>query len=229
MSQASAVTLIDMMRGVVNRGTGTAVRTRFGILGDIAGKTGTTQNNADGWFILMHPNLVAGAWVGFNDNRVAMRSSYWGQGGHNAVLLVGEFFKTALDSGRIDRAAQFPGGPPPVQARPAEPVQTEEVMEEGGEMRQEGAPAPAEDPDLQISPEPEPEEAPDRRQDRQARERDVEVDRQIQLDRQQQLERRVQPERRQEAPPPDRDFQERRPPDSPDAGLSTERPSASPP
>jgi membrane peptidoglycan carboxypeptidase len=60
MSQASAVTLIDMMRGVINRGTGTAIRYRFGINGDVAGKTGTTQNNADGWFILMHPNLVAG-------------------------------------------------------------------------------------------------------------------------------------------------------------------------
>jgi penicillin-binding protein 1A len=98
LSQASAVTLIDMMRGVINRGTGTGVRYRFGINADVAGKTGTTQNNADGWFIMMHPNLVAGAWVGFNDNRVTMRSNYWGQGGHSAILLVGDFFKTALDA-----------------------------------------------------------------------------------------------------------------------------------
>jgi penicillin-binding protein 1A len=117
MSQAASVTLIDMLRGVVNRGTGTAVRYRFGINGDVAGKTGTTQNNADGWFILMHPNLVAGAWVGFNDNRVTMRSSYWGQGGHNAILLVGDFFRTALDTGKIDREALFPGGRPPAPAR----------------------------------------------------------------------------------------------------------------
>jgi penicillin-binding protein 1A len=218
MSQVSAVTLIDMMRGVVNRGTGTAVRSRFGILGDVAGKTGTTQNNADGWFILMHPNLVAGAWVGFNDNRVTMRSSYWGQGGHNAILLVGDFFKTALDSGKVERAAQFPGGPRLAPVRPPEPEPIEEVMEEGGEMLQEGAPPPPENPDLQISPEPEPqpEESPDRRQDRQARERDAEVDRQIQLDRQQQLDRRFQPERRPEPQSPDRDYQDRRPPDSPD-------------
>ncbi|MFP5392344.1 MAG: penicillin-binding protein 1A [Gammaproteobacteria bacterium] len=93
MSAQSAVTLIDMMRGVINRGTGTAIRYRFGLSGDLAGKTGTTQKNADGWFIMMHPNLVAGAWVGFNDNRVSMRSSYWGQGGHNAILLVGDFFR----------------------------------------------------------------------------------------------------------------------------------------
>ena len=58
------------MRGVVDEGTGAAIRQRYGIQADVAGKTGTTQDNSDGWFILMHPQLVAGAWVGFNDNRV---------------------------------------------------------------------------------------------------------------------------------------------------------------
>lgn len=108
MSQETAVQLIDMMRGVVRQGTGQAVKTQFGILADVAGKTGTTQNNTDGWFILMHPNLVAGAWVGFNDSRVTMRSDYWGQGGHNAVLIVGDFFKDVLRSKLIDVKAQFP-------------------------------------------------------------------------------------------------------------------------
>jgi penicillin-binding protein 1A len=122
---------------VINRGTGTAIRYRFGINGDVAGKTGTTQNNADGWFILMHPNLVGGAWVGFNDTRIAMRSSYWGQGGHNAVLLVGDFFKAALDARKIDPAALFPGGRPPAPViRREEPV--EEETEESGDMQQEG-------------------------------------------------------------------------------------------
>jgi penicillin-binding protein 1A len=155
LSQASAVTLIDMMRGVINRGTGTAVRSRFGINGDVAGKTGTTQNNADGWFILMHPNLVAGAWVGFNDTRVTMRSNYWGQGGHSAILLVGDFFKTALESGKVSADAQFPGyqKPAPVIRR-AEP---EEEMEEGGDMEEEGGP-PADTP--RPPPDPEPSEPP---------------------------------------------------------------------
>jgi penicillin-binding protein 1A len=108
MSQETAVELIDMMRGVVRQGTGTDVRNRFNIVADIAGKTGTTQYNTDGWFILMHPNLVAGAWVGFNDARVTMRSDHWGQGGHNAVLLVGDFFRDTLKAKRIDVKAQFP-------------------------------------------------------------------------------------------------------------------------
>jgi penicillin-binding protein 1A len=115
MSAASAVELMDMMRGVVSQGTGTMVKTRFGIVADIAGKTGTTQNNTDGWFILMHPQLVAGAWVGFNDSRVTMRSNYWGQGGHNAILLVGDFFRDSLQAGLIDPKARFA---PPRQPQP---------------------------------------------------------------------------------------------------------------
>jgi len=166
LSQNAALALVDMLRGVVNRGTGGGVRYRFGIRGDVAGKTGTTQNNTDGWFILMHPNLVAGAWVGFNDNRVRMRSSYWGQGGHNALLLVGDFMRAALDSGRIDEEALLPGGrtaPPP---RPAEEL--EDIEEGPGELEIEGAvpfegevadPEPIEDepaPPSQLSPPPAP-------------------------------------------------------------------------
>jgi penicillin-binding protein 1A len=108
MSEETAVELIDMMRGVVRQGTGQEVKSRFNIVADIAGKTGTTQHNTDGWFILMHPNLVAGAWVGFNDARVTMRSDYWGQGGHNAVLVVGDFFRDTLKAKRLDVKAQFP-------------------------------------------------------------------------------------------------------------------------
>jgi penicillin-binding protein 1A len=126
MSKDTAIQLIDIMRGVVTQGTGTAVKTRFGIAADIAGKTGTTQHNTDSWFILMHPNLVAGAWTGFNDQRVTMRTSYWGQGGHNAVLIVGDFFREALKGHLIDANAQFPRpytpmmvvGEPPAELEP---------------------------------------------------------------------------------------------------------------
>lgn len=142
MKEASAATLTDMMRGVIDRGTGTAIRSRFGIRSDVAGKSGTTQNNADGWFILMHPELVGGAWVGFNDARVTMRSNYWGQGGHNAVLVVGDFFKTALDTGKLSRDAIFPGGKPPPPLRHVETVEEpeDEPVEEPGDLLQEGAP-----------------------------------------------------------------------------------------
>ena len=108
MSDKTVGNLINMLRDAVDQGTGQAVRARFGVRADVAGKTGTTQKNTDGWFILMHPRLVAGAWVGFNDSRVMMRSTYWGEGGHNAVLLVGDFFQHILDARLIDGGARFP-------------------------------------------------------------------------------------------------------------------------
>ncbi len=108
---------------------------------------------------MMHPQLVAGAWVGFNDNRVTMRSNYWGQGGHNAILVVGDFFKAALESGKLDAAATFPGAPhqSPGHAIEAEP---EEVIEEGGDMQQDGVPPPAPPPEEEVEPEPETPPAP---------------------------------------------------------------------
>ncbi len=111
MEETTAIELIDMMRGVISRGTGQEIKTRFGITADVAGKTGTTQFNTDGWFIMMHPQLVTGAWVGFNDARVTMRTNYWGQGGHNALTLVGDFYKTMLKQKRLDTKARFPKPP----------------------------------------------------------------------------------------------------------------------
>ena len=108
MSDKTVENLINMLRDAIDKGTGQAVRTRFGVRADVAGKTGTTQKNTDGWFILMHPRLVAGSWVGFNDSRVTMRSSYWGEGGHNALLLVGDFFQQTLASRLIEGGAEFP-------------------------------------------------------------------------------------------------------------------------
>lgn len=149
MKEETAVELIDMMRGVVSRGTGTAVRTRFGIVADIAGKTGTTQNNTDGWFILMHPDLVAGAWVGFNDQRVTMRSNYWGQGGHSAILLVGDFFRDALKKKLVTARAQFPQPPQPPALVAQVPAWSGAVVPgtgPGGDDVNYGAPAPATQP-----------------------------------------------------------------------------------
>jgi penicillin-binding protein 1A len=106
LSGPADLTLLDAMRGVVDIGTGTAIRQRYGIKADVAGKTGTTQDDTDGWFILMHPDLVAGAWVGFNDNRVTMADS-WGQGAHSALPIVGEVFQQALKTRVIDPGLRF--------------------------------------------------------------------------------------------------------------------------
>ncbi|WP_238947736.1 transglycosylase domain-containing protein [Caldimonas brevitalea] len=103
-----AIQLIDMLRAVVDRGTARGIRDAHGIDADVAGKTGTTQHNADGWFVLMHPHLVSGSWVGFDDPRVTLRSDHWGQGAHNALHVVGDFMQRALAARAIDPQAAFP-------------------------------------------------------------------------------------------------------------------------
>ena len=106
MPVATALSLLDMMRGVIDKGTGAGIRSTYGIKADVAGKTGTTQDNTDGWFILMHPQLVAGAWVGFNDNRITMGNG-WGPGARSALPMVGEFFQQSLKSRVIDSRQRF--------------------------------------------------------------------------------------------------------------------------
>ncbi|MGI9175521.1 MAG: penicillin-binding protein 1A [Rhodothermales bacterium] len=95
LSESTAYTVVDMMRGNIDYGTGQRIRWQFGIGTeyDLAGKTGTTQNSADNWFMMLHPDLVTGSWVGFNDPRVSFRTNFWGQGAHSALFLVGDFFR----------------------------------------------------------------------------------------------------------------------------------------
>ena len=99
--------LRNTMRGAVDRGTATAIRTRYGIQADVAGKTGTTQDNTDGWFILMNPRVVAGAWAGFNDGRITLRSDHWGQGARSALPMVGDFMQQAIRNKVIDGRERF--------------------------------------------------------------------------------------------------------------------------
>ena len=105
MPRAESLTLVDAMRGVIDRGTGVAIRQRYGLQADLAGKTGTTQDNTDGWFIMMHPQLVGGARVGFNDNSITMGS--WGEGARSALPVVGDVFQQALRQRWIDPSLEF--------------------------------------------------------------------------------------------------------------------------
>ncbi|MCP5280134.1 MAG: transglycosylase domain-containing protein [Rhodoferax sp.] len=105
MPYKDTLTLVNAMRGVIDYGTGSAIRSRYGLRIDVAGKTGTTQENTDGWFIMMHPQLVAGSRVGFNDNSVTMGS--WGQGARSALPMVGDVFQQAVRNKWIDAKVEF--------------------------------------------------------------------------------------------------------------------------
>lgn len=133
LSERTAYTVVDMLRGVIDYGTGVRIRNQFNLGAyDLAGKTGTTQMAADTWFMLMHPQLVTGSWVGFNDRRLHFRSDWWGQGSHTALLLVGDYFRRLADDDevQINRDATFP-----LPAQYAERVPEEDSTRTGGNGR----------------------------------------------------------------------------------------------
>src|SRR5205085_7757096 len=73
ISKESAQMVRHMLQTVVQEGTASRLRWKYGIYNDVAGKTGTTQANADGWFMAMTPGLVIGTWVGADDPRIRFR------------------------------------------------------------------------------------------------------------------------------------------------------------
>jgi penicillin-binding protein 1A len=95
--------VINMMQAVVDEGTGNAIRSRFGIEGDFAGKTGTTQENSDGWFIGITPNLVTACWVGADDPRVHFRTITYGQGAYMALPIVGGFYTRVKKDAKVNK------------------------------------------------------------------------------------------------------------------------------
>ncbi len=93
LSEDNAQMLVHMLKRVVNEGTGASMRSRYNVANDMAGKTGTTQSNADGWFIVMTPKLVVGSWVGADDPRIRFRATSLGQGAATALPIVANFFQ----------------------------------------------------------------------------------------------------------------------------------------
>jgi len=93
ISPQNADIINHMLEAVVNNGTGKSLRNVFHLEGDLAGKTGTTQAHADGWYIGYNSNLVAGAWVGADDMRIHFRSLSLGQGASMALPIYGKFMK----------------------------------------------------------------------------------------------------------------------------------------
>ena len=92
-SEENAYTMIQLMQGVVQYGTGSVLRgSRYNLTNQIAGKTGTTQRNSDGWFLGLTPDLVAGCWVGGEDRSIHFNSTAEGQGASMALPIWGKFF-----------------------------------------------------------------------------------------------------------------------------------------
>lgn len=94
MSAESAQLVRQMLKTVVDEGTASRLRWKYGVYNDVAAKTGTTNLNADGWFMAMTPRLVMGTWVGADDPRVSFRTTQLGQGSNTALPIVAHFMKS---------------------------------------------------------------------------------------------------------------------------------------
>jgi penicillin-binding protein 1A len=93
ISEETAYLMVQLMKGVVDGGTGVRLRYKYGLDSPIAGKTGTTQNQSDGWFMGITPDLVTGVWVGCEDRAAHFRSITLGQGANTALPIWGLYMQ----------------------------------------------------------------------------------------------------------------------------------------
>jgi len=93
ISEETALLVRQLMQTVVHEGTASRLRWKYGVYSDVAGKTGTTQANADGWFMAITPKLAIGTWVGADDPRIRFRNTRLGQGSNTALPITAYFLK----------------------------------------------------------------------------------------------------------------------------------------
>ena len=101
IGEQQAYLMANLMQGVVNSGTGVRLRLKYGLKGEIAGKTGTTNNHSDGWFIGYTPTLTAGVWVGGEDPQIHFESLSLGGGSNMALPIWGLFMQKVVKDGTL--------------------------------------------------------------------------------------------------------------------------------
>ena len=97
MSENHAYLMLDLLQGVSNIGTGIRMRTTYQLFNQIGGKTGTTQNHSNGWYMCITPNLVGGVWTGWEDQSIHFESLSLGQGANMALPVFGIFLNKLYD------------------------------------------------------------------------------------------------------------------------------------
>ncbi len=102
ISEESAHKMLYMLRAVVDGGTGGRLRFRYGLKGELAGKTGTTNNNSDAWFMGLAPKLVSGVWVGGDDRDIHFDSMAMGQGATMALPIFAYYMQKLYKDTTLD-------------------------------------------------------------------------------------------------------------------------------
>lgn len=98
IAKETALTMIHMLKEVADSGTARSLYNVYQLKAELGGKTGTTQNNADGWFIGFTPNILAGCWVGAENPSVHFRTTNLGQGAHTALPVFARFIQKIENS-----------------------------------------------------------------------------------------------------------------------------------
>ena len=93
LDEQTAYVMTDMLKAVVQEGTGTRLRWKYNLTNPIGGKTGTTQNNSDGWFMGITPELVTGVWTGAEDRAIHFTSTNFGEGANTALPIFALYMK----------------------------------------------------------------------------------------------------------------------------------------
>lgn len=109
IDEETSYKMINMMQAVMDGGTGSRVRYKYGVNAPAGGKTGTTNDNSDGWFIAYTPQLVSGVWVGWEDRQIHFASMAEGQGANMALPIWALYMKKVLENPELgyDPAARF--------------------------------------------------------------------------------------------------------------------------
>lgn len=136
ISEHSAHKMLYMLQAVVNGGTGGRLRFRYNLKAEMGGKTGTTNNNSDAWFMGVTPRLVSGCWVGGEDRDIHFNSMSMGQGATMALPIFAYYMKKIYDDDALDYSQDekfdIPEGFDPCKS-PEEETNEENNTEEEGE------------------------------------------------------------------------------------------------
>lgn len=114
-SEEASYKMLDMLKAVVDGGTGGRLRARYNLKGEMGAKTGTTNNNSDGWFMSFTPQLVTGCWVGGEERSIHFDRMAYGQGASMALPISGLFYQKIYadsklgyhDDGKFDIPEDF--------------------------------------------------------------------------------------------------------------------------
>lgn len=118
ITEQTANYMLDILQGSVEEsgGTSTALKSVYHLPGDIGGKTGTTQNSADGWFLGITPDLVSGVWVGGEDRSIHFRTMQYGQGAKMALPIWGDYMQRVYNDSEfyhLEKRFDIPKRPVP--------------------------------------------------------------------------------------------------------------------